>query len=502
MCCSFVSFRNIHGVSRYVSNNATTWDRAEFPQDHGGLKEDAYTILESTPYSIQVDVLTTKGTQAPIGELFTSNSNGTYFTRDLDNTNRIARGLVDFEQIEGIEGIVLANIVANADEVKASGAKEKKLQTKISFDDGKLGTWKALKADGKDLHLHSITELANGGRVYSSRAPGLVMGVGNTGDYLDSYDNGDLYISEDAGLTWTRTRTEAHKYEFGGAGSIIVAVYDEGFTDKVSYSKDHGKTWKDVNLDTEIRARLLTTTPDSTSLKFILAGIGKDKKGHIFDLDFDDVFDGKKCKLDKDNEDKSDYVKWYARYDDDGKPDCLMGRKQYFWRRKKDADCSAGELYKEPAAESEVCQCQDQDFECDFNFVRNDKKECVLATDAKLPIPPNKCKNPKDEYMGPSGYRKIPGNSCKDGVNKEEPMKRKCDEGNSCPLFSSRMVFSLCQLFPRPRLERLCPRPTNSVQRSPSTTSISTMQRPRPSPRKRYVMYLGWPYTMLQRLTD
>jgi len=375
-------------------------------------------------------VLTTSSFSAPIGELFTSNSNGTYFTRDLNNTNRIPKGLVDFEQIEGIDGIMMANIVANAEEVKGNGRKEKKLQTKISFDDGKMGTWKPLQTDGKELHLHSITELANGGRVYSSRAPGLVMGVGNTGDYLDEYTNGDLYISEDAGLTWTKTRTEAHKYEFGGAGSIIVAVFDEGFTNKVSYSKDHGKNWEDVDLDVEIRARLLTTTPDSTSLKFLLVGNSKDKKAHIFCLEFDNVFDGKKCKLDKDNESKSDYAKWYARYDDDGKPDCLMGRKQYFWRRKKDADCSAGELYKEPVAESEVCDCQAQDFECDFNFVR-DNNDCVLAPGAKLPIPPNECKQPTDEYMGPSGYRKIPGNSCSNGVNKEEPIRRKCDEGKS-----------------------------------------------------------------------
>lgn len=375
--------------------------------------------------------MTTSGFKAPVGELFTSNSNGTYFTRDLNNTNRNFKGLVDFEQIEGIEGIIMANIVANAEEVKAGG-KVKKLKTKISFDDGKMDTWKNLKADGKELHLHSVTELATGGRVYSSRAPGLVMGVGNTGDYLDDYSSGDLYISDDAGITWSRTRTEAHKYEFGGAGSIIVAVFDEGFTNKVSYSKNHGKTWEDVDLSIEIRARLLTTTPDSTSLKFLLVGSGKDKEAYVFDLDFGDVFDKKICKLDKDNESKSDFEKWYARYDEDEKPDCLMGRKQYYWRRKKDADCNAGELYKEPIVENEFCKCQHQDFECDFNFVRDKKGKCQLAPNAKLPVPPNECKNPQDDYKGPSGYRKIPGNSCEGGVDDELQIIRKCDEGKNC----------------------------------------------------------------------
>jgi hypothetical protein len=365
-----------------------------------------------------------------IGQLFTSNSNGTYFTRNLDNTNRILEGLVDFEQIQGIDGIVMANTVKNADEVKSSKRAKKQLQTKISFDDGKMNTWKALKTtDDKELHLHSVTELINGGRVFSSAAPGLVMGVGNTGGSLEAYEDGDLYISDDAGLTWQLAIKEAHKYEFGGAGSIIVAVYDEGYTSKIKYSTDHGKNWKELDLDVEIRPQLLTTTPDSTTLQFLLIGSGKDKKTHVLNLDFKDAFDGRVCKLDKDNDSKSDYEKWYARYDDDKKPDCLMGRKQFFWRRKKDKDCNAADAYKDPEVENEVCECQAQDFECDFNFVRDSDGNCVLASGAKLPIPPNECKNPKDEYEGPSGYRKIPGNSCKGGIDKDKPIKRKCEDG-------------------------------------------------------------------------
>lgn len=424
------------------------WDRAEFPHDHGGLKEDAYTILESTNYSIQVDVLTTPIGRAAMGELFTSNSNGTYFTRNLVHTNRHPKGFVDFEKIQGIDGIVMANVIKNSDIIMSNPKADKKLQSKISFDDGKMDTWKDLKADGKSLHLHSVTELANGGRVYSSRAPGLVMGVGNTGDIMEAYTDGDLYISDDAGLTWDKTRNEAHKYESGGSGSIIVAVYDEGMTNKVSYSKDHGKNWEDVDLKVEIRARLLTTTPDSTSLKFLLVGSGKDKVTHIFALHFEDVFDGRECKLDKDNEGKSDYEKWYARYDDSGKPDCLMGRKQFFWRRKKYANCNAGNLYREPIVENEVCECQSQDFECDFNFVRDSAGECVLAKGAKLPIPPNECKNPKDTYKGPSGYRKIPGNACKGG-EKKELVDRECGKGKAVGYLDSsgNVTHNVCSHF-------------------------------------------------------
>ncbi|KAL7269099.1 vacuolar protein sorting/targeting protein PEP1 [Rhizina undulata] len=418
-------------MALYISDDALMWDRAEFPQDHGGLKEDAYTILESTPYSIQVDVLTTRASN-PFGTLFTSNSNGTYFTRNLDHTNRSPEGLVDFEQIQNIQGIVMANIVDNADEVKENPKKSKIVQSRISFDDGKFDTWQPLKGpDGKNLNLHSVTKLSNGGRVFSSAAPGLVMGVGSLGDRLDKYDECDLFVSDDAGLTWKLARKDAHKYEFGGSGSVIVAIYDEDTTNKIAYSLNHGKDWKEVDLGKDVRARLLTTTPDSTSLKFTLVATGKDKKAYIFLIDFTDVFD-RACKLDKDNEKDGDFEKWYARKDEKGDPDCLMGHKQYYWRRKADAECYVDALYKDPEPEKEQCECADHDFECDFNFVKQDG-ECARAEGYKPRFESGECKKPEDTFMGPSGYRKIPGNDCKGGLTKDEKKELPCNDVSAAP---------------------------------------------------------------------
>ena len=98
------------------------------------------------------------------------------------------------------------------------------------------------------------------------------MGIGNTGKNLKPYDDGDLYVSNDAGLTWTLALEQAHKYEFGDQGSVLLAVYDEGPAEGISYSIDHGKTWETASLPEVVNARLLTTTPDSTSLKFVLLG--------------------------------------------------------------------------------------------------------------------------------------------------------------------------------------------------------------------------------------
>jgi len=155
-------------LSLYVTQDTETWTHAKFGM--GKIEEDAYTILESTNYSIQVDVMTSKYTT--MGSLYTSNSGGTHFTKNVDYTNRNADGFVDFEKIANIQGVVLVNLVENHNEVQKSGT-SKKLKSRISFDDGR--SFEALKIkDSKDeLHLHSVTDLHNSGRVFSSLAPGM-----------------------------------------------------------------------------------------------------------------------------------------------------------------------------------------------------------------------------------------------------------------------------------------------------------------------------------------
>jgi hypothetical protein len=415
-------------MALYVSDDSITWHRAVFPHDHR-LEEDAYTLLESTNYSIQVDVMTTRPSN-PMGVLFSSNSNGTYFTRNLEHTNRNMMGFVDFEKVSGIQGIVLVNAVDNWEEVETKIFAEKKVISRISFDDGR--TFQDLKADKQKLNLHSVSDARNSGRIFSSPAPGLVMGIGNTGDYLKKYSDGDLYVSDDAGVTWWRALDGPHKYEFGDQGSILVAVKD-GETDEISYSLDHGKKWKSLELPEKVVPGQLTTTQDSTSLKFLLLGIKeKDKSDrpeyHVMSIDFDDMHE-RQCK-------ESDLEKWYARVDEKGEPTCLMGHKQYYMRRKADADCFLMQEFKDPVAQSEPCECTDADFECDYNFVRSeDRKDCILK--GSLVVPEGECKafDKDTTFRGSSGWRLIPGDDCKraSGPQKDDPVDRKCSESASAP---------------------------------------------------------------------
>jgi hypothetical protein len=405
-------------MALYVSDDTIKWHRAIFPHDHK-LTEEAYTVLEGTNYSIQIDVMNTRPSN-PMGVFLSSNSNGTYFTRNIEHTNRNSMGLVDFEKISGIQGIVLVNTVDNWEDVENSGSM-KKIKSQISFDDGR--TWQGLKAKEDDLHLHSVTDLSNSGRVFSSPAPGMVMGIGNTGDYLKDYNDCDLYVSDDAGVTWHRGLKGPHKYEFGDQGSILVAV-KEGTTDELRYSLNHGKDWKKVDLPDKIKPMQLITTSDSTSLKFLMVG-REDKtdnpQGIVIAIDFDDMHESQ-CK-------DSDIDTWHARVDDDGNPTCLMGHTQSYKRRKADSDCFMKQEFKDPEVITKRCECKPTDFECDYNWVRSeDRTECIRAGSLVLPEGACKGSGPDETFMGSSGWRLIPGNDCErpSGAQKDDPVPWKC----------------------------------------------------------------------------
>ncbi|KAI0351364.1 Oligoxyloglucan reducing end-specific cellobiohydrolase [Trametes cingulata] len=416
----------------YVSEDTKNWAQARFPHSSSArLRENAYTIVESTTHSLAVDVLSHD--KSSIGTLFVSNSNGTYFVESLKDTNRNEMGYVDFETIYGVEGVGLANVVANAEEVEGRQA-QKHLQTRITFDDGR--TWGRLKPPSTDekgdriscspnnedcsLHFHSVTLPHNFGRVFSSPAPGLIMGVGSIGPYLAPYDESDTFLSTDGGISWRMVQEGAHKYEFGDQGSILVAVDDEEGVDFINYSTDFGKTWRTYNFGTRMRARILTTVADSTSQKFLLVGqlAKKDQKdGRRFGVVFLDF-----ATLDRPKCGERDFEEWKAR---SSTHECLMGHKQSYKRRRPDANCYVGEKFLDPVPHEEPCPCTDEDYECDYNFVRDGDK-CVPV--GPEPIPADVCQDPSDEYYGSSGYRRIPGNTCdRDrGVKKDERVKKPC----------------------------------------------------------------------------
>ncbi|KAF8677682.1 Vacuolar protein sorting/targeting protein VPS10 [Rhizoctonia solani] len=446
-----------HELQLQVTLDGYTWHKAQFPHASSSkLLENAYTIVESTSHSLAVDVLL--HSDAAVGTLFVSNSNGTFFVESLVDTNRNRAGFVDFEDLVGVEGVGIANYVKNAPAVE--GHKAAKQSPAPWVADVWAGrTWDPLDPpDDSDcrsgsretcaLHLYSVSTPHNIGKVFSSPAPGLVLGVGSVGTHLRPYEECDTYMSRDAGLTWKRVQKGAHMYEVGDQGAVTVLVDDEEYTKQVKYSWDEGNTWQTVDLGVEIRARVLTTVPDSTSLTFILLGSlsREDAKGPggryvAIHLDFEPA-KVRKCESD-------DFEKWYARTLK-GK-ECLMGHKQWYKRRKENAKCYVGDKFNEAPEHEENCPCEDEDYECpivsDYNYIRQNN-QCVAAGPEPIPVDVCKSNSPGEKYLGSSGYRLIPGNTCDrdKGIKKDEKIQKDCSEAQKPPGEVSHQV----KFFKRP----------------------------------------------------
>ncbi|WFD30491.1 vacuolar protein sorting/targeting protein PEP1 [Malassezia sp. CBS 17886] len=460
------------GMSLFVSRDATTWVRARFP--HGQeLHEHAYTVLAGPAFHLLVDVLdAATGT----GTLFLSDSSGTHFTRGLEGTLRNARGIVDYEHLANIDGAAIANT--------RTAATPPRVQTHITHDDG--SSWTHLAPPARDidgrafpcsgaplercaLHLHALVHAHNTGLAFSSSAPGLVMGVGSVGDTLRAYGDSDTFLSTDAGASWRMVARGPHKYEFGDQGALLVRVADERATDYVTYSFDYGATWERLALGVSVVPYLLTTVPDGTALKFLLVGsqaggpggrAARDERrerdawreGSVRDagygraasrpqhlalfLDFATV-PKRRCG-------PQDYEKWYATRRDGA---CLMGRRQWYRRRKADADCIVGEKFQDPVGQADACACTADDYECDFGFARDATGACVA--EEREAVPPGACAHAGDTYLGSSGYRRIAGNTCvAQGTALDAKQEKPCAQ--AAPVHGAQEIVRRRYEFPAP----------------------------------------------------
>ena len=99
------------------------------------------------------------------------------------------------------------------------------------------------------------------------------MAVGNVGLQLAPYKDSDTFLSRDAGFTWEEVHKDAHLWEFGDSGSIVVMANDEEPTSHILFSTDEGLNWREYEFSKEkMRVDSIVTATSDTSRKFILFG--------------------------------------------------------------------------------------------------------------------------------------------------------------------------------------------------------------------------------------
>ena len=405
------------------------------------LTEHSYTVLDTSEGAVFLHVNHAPfDLNAPTGHVYISDWSGTMYSLSLPYNHRSGDGKCDFEKVEGLEGIYLANFIDEADEQDyddveiwddtteahkgAQQHKPLKTKTVISFDKGAI--WSYLDPPAHDvnghavhceeahschLHLHGITDLY--GPFYSSAsATGIIMSTGTVGAHLQqNLDKINTYLSRDAGLTWYEVSKGSHIYEFGDHGGLIVMAYDEGETDSILYSWDQGVNWKSLKIsENPIQVENIIIEPEAVSQKFIVYG-WEDNAGVLIYLDFAELHERVCQGHDAPDVGTSDYETWTVS---DGRLDhCLLGHKITYTRRKRLSTCY-NPIEHERSSFVEHCHCTEFDFECDYGYYRRlEGGECLRDPDVEvLPDPSEQCKHHHNHYFITKGYRRVPGDTC------------------------------------------------------------------------------------------
>ena len=367
-------------------------------------------------------------------------------------------GQCDFNKVQGVEGIYIANVYdekklraavhaleSERDEgfvpskKKQSGATQyEKLRnfkkTVISFDKG--GIWKAAQAPLKDskgkkiycpndectLHLHSISDMTYGPVYSTPNSVGLLMSTGNVGYHLaERSDEINTYMSRDGGLTWFEVAKGSHIYEFGDHGGLIVMANDQAATDTILYSWTEGLTWEELKFtDTPVEVTNIIIETSNTGTSFVLYGETETGNGVVVGFDFSTLHT-RICKgVESPNTEESDFEYWSPN----GfvSPNCLLGRKVSYVRRKRENACFNGEEFERKKF-IENCECTEEDWECDLGYARDKSGPCKSLTKQEIDYnPPANC---SAYYLVSQGYRKVAGDTCTGGVN-HEPLKIPC----------------------------------------------------------------------------
>jgi len=124
--------------------------------------------------------------------------------------------------------------------------------------------------EGCSLHLHMYS---NNQRMYAppysqESAVGLVMAVGNHGQFLDSRKGAavNTYLSRDGGYRWSQIAEIPLIYEFGDHGALLVAAPNTQSTTQIRYSWNKGKTWTKLKVSNDpLYVENIIIEPKSTS---------------------------------------------------------------------------------------------------------------------------------------------------------------------------------------------------------------------------------------------
>lgn len=395
-----------------VSNDGgDTWNEAQLPTI---TSDRFFSVLDMSEHLIFMHVDNPGDTGH--GTLYTSSSKGIFFSESLQrhlypNFNSIT----DFYKVPSMRGTFIASQLSE----------DNSIHSVITFNVG--GDWQPLaKPEGmacKDdaekcsLQIQNIYSIHRGVKAFpplaTEDAIGIILVNAHAAKNLQTTDP-DVFITSDGGYTWRKALDGPHSYAILDSGGIIVAISLKDETPRIiKFSTDEGRCWHEYEFTNQtIHHTGLLTEPGGKSMTVAIWGYTMpDKKWTANVIDFADVVT-KQCA-------SGDYEDWTAhpmlRQDENkGVEGCLLGKRVLFRRLKPDSWCYNGYNF-EPSGDETLCTCTFEDYECDYGYYRAPEQEvCKEQTDfqgKEIDV----CFRGHEERIVSKGYRKIPGDVCKDG---------------------------------------------------------------------------------------
>jgi len=351
---------------------------------------------------------------------------GFHFGLALNNVNSL-NNWWDFQSIYNLDGVYIANtLLAWEDGSYVNPGGQVMLKTQITYDNG--NTWRGLRAPAQDssgipitcggmcsLNFFGRTTWLGVGNqgffsdIYTQReAVGLIVATGNWGPYL-SFARSIMgtFLSRDGGVSWSEIVPISTVAAYGNHGGVLVLVPNQIETGHLYYSLDEGLTfaWFTFTNDTVIVNSLRSVSP--LDQKFLIKA---SRNGQViyYAIDFSNLQE-RTCN-------DADYETWTYNVGA-----CVLGRKTLYNRRKQTSQCF-NPTAKNPIAQVTDCICSPLDYECDANYMKLQNGQCVGTP----PDPMLLCSEGQSHYWLTQGWRRIPGDSCVNGLPNYEPIMMEC----------------------------------------------------------------------------
>ena len=189
-----------------------------------------------------------------------------------------------------MEGIYFANIY-NVSMLLGGDSIDKRLVTVVSYDKGAV--WNTIpKVAGSELHL--LGRIDGQGILSAEYAPGILLSSGNEGEFREiGAESLNLYLSRDAGQSWSKIQNGSRVFEWGNYGGLFVSL-ESGLSSELSYSWKQGLQWHTCDLDSSIDATSIIRTGNETSARFLALG-SKNGSGAVVYIDLSGTLSGN-CK--------------------------------------------------------------------------------------------------------------------------------------------------------------------------------------------------------------